>query len=236
MAEISLCMAVYNGEKFIEKQLKSILKQTIVPNEIIISDDGSTDNTVNLIKATLPTAKIIINPSKGIVSNFENALKHSTGKYIFLSDQDDEWQQNKIEKIMPLFAQYPLIIHDAEIIDESSQSITTDSFFQLRNSKSGIINNLIKSTYLGCCMAFTRTVLEKALPFPKNIEMHDRWLGLIGEISGGAYFYPEKLIGYRRHGKNASGGFNKSKYGKLKQLSIRTYMAKELIKRYLSTK
>lgn len=236
MAEISVCMAVYNGEQYIKKQLESILSQTIKPDEIIISDDGSDDNTLEIINKTAPNAKILQNSSKGLVSNFENALKYSSGKYIFLSDQDDEWKSNKIEKIMPLFEKYSLINHDAEIIDDKSQLVTDKSFFQLRNSKKGLINNIIKSTYLGCCMAFRRDILEKAIPFPLSVESHDRWLGLIGEVYGEIYFYPEKLISYRRHKTNTSGGFDKSRYGKLKQLSIRTYITKELVKRFVKLK
>ena len=153
-----------------------------------------------------------------------------------MSDQDDEWRKDKIEKIIPLLEKYPAIVHDAEIIDHNSKKITDKSFFQLRGSKSGIINNLIKSTYLGCCMAFRQEVKEKALPFPKGLEMHDRWLGLMGEIYGGTFFWEEKLINYRRHGNNASKGFDKSPYNKIKQLSIRIYIARELLKRYLFSK
>lgn len=232
MPEMSVCMAVYNGEKFIEKQLRSILAQKIKPDEIIISDDGSEDGTEEIIKKTAPGAVFLRNPSKGTASNFENALKHASGKYIFLSDQDDEWRKDKTEILLPLLRRYPAVNHDAQIIDERSQLITDKGFFRLRGSRGGIIKNLIKSTYLGCCMAFRREVLLKALPFPQKIEMHDRWLGLIGEICGGVYFCPEKLIGYRRHGGNASGGFDKSRYGRIKQLSIRTYMASELLKRW----
>lgn len=236
MANVSVCIATFNGEKFIEKQIKSILNQTITPDEIIISDDNSTDNTINIIKNIIPKAKIFYNNKKGVVSNFENAIEKATGDYIFLSDQDDEWKNNKIEEVIKLLDKYAVIIHNTEIIDENSNLLTDKSFFDLRNSKNGIINNLIKSTYLGCAMAFRKEVIKNALPFPKNIEMHDRWIGLIGEISGGVYFYNKKLIGYRRHNSNTSNGFDKSSYSKIKQFSIRFYILKEFIKRFIKIK
>lgn len=236
MAKISVCIATYNGEKFIEKQILSILNQSILADEIIVSDDNSTDNTINIIKKLAPKAKFFFNNSKGVVSNFENAIKNATGDYIFLCDQDDEWRKDKIEKVIKLLIKYPLVNHNATIIDENSAILYEKTFFQLRNSKSGIINNLIKSRYLGCCMAFRKEVAKLSLPFPKKIEMHDRWLGLIGELLGGVYFYDECLINYRRHKNNTSQGFEKSKYSKIKQIAIRIYMAKELIKNILKNK
>lgn len=212
------------------------MNQTIKPDEIIISDDHSSDNTIPIIKKMIPNAIIIYNDKKGVVSNFENAIKNSNGKYIFLCDQDDIWQENKIEKILSLLHKYSLIVHNANIIDKNSKIITDETFFTLRNSRKGIIRNLIKSTYLGCCMAFTREVAKLSLPFPKKIEMHDRWLGLIGEICGKVYFLNDTLISYRRHENNTSSGFNKSKYSKIKQFSIRFYIMKEFLKRIIKYK
>ena len=94
---ISVCIATYNGEKYLREQLDSILPQLAESDEVIVSDDGSTDGTIDLITSLNdPRIKIVSNSGrKGYVGNFENALKHTTGDYIFLSDQDDIWYPNK---------------------------------------------------------------------------------------------------------------------------------------------
>ncbi|MEK5777350.1 glycosyltransferase, partial [Acinetobacter nosocomialis] len=99
---ISVCLATYNGEKYIVEQLTSILSQLSPTDEVIISDDHSTDETLLLIKSLNdPRIKIITNElGKGYTKNFENAINHSSGDYIFLSDQDDVWVENKVELMM----------------------------------------------------------------------------------------------------------------------------------------
>lgn len=205
---ISVCMATYNGEKYLREQIDSIIKQITENDELIISDDGSNDRTLEIIKEYCDHYSNIIfieGPQKGVVKNFENALKCAKGTIIFLADQDDIWKNDKVIKVLDAFKdeKITLVLHDADIIDGNSQRIMK-SFFEHRKSKKGLINNLIKNSYLGCCMAFKNTLLDYVLDFPEYIEMHDWWIGLIAEKKGKVCFLKDKLISYRRHENNVS--------------------------------
>ena len=166
---ISVCMATYNGEKYIKEQLSSILSQLSEKDEIIVSDDSSTDKTVEIIESFQDKRIKILKNNKFRQPNlnFENALKYSKGDIIFLSDQDDVWIENKVEIILNQLKKYDLIVSDAFITNEKL-NITNDSLFSEVNSNRGILKNIIKNTYYGCCMAFKRKVLKKALPFTKT--------------------------------------------------------------------
>lgn len=205
---ISICMATYNGERFIREQLDSILKQISENDELIISDDGSTDNTIQIIEyyaKIYNNIKLVRGPQLGVVKNFEYALKRAKGDIIFLSDQDDIWADSKVKKTIETLkkADTILVLHDAYIVNQAGNVVFT-SFFNYRGSKTGYINNIIKNSYLGCCMAFRKQLLEVVLPFPEKIEMHDWWIGLLGERIGKVKFLNDKLLYYRRHDKNVS--------------------------------
>lgn len=234
--KISVCIATYNGEKYIKEQIESILFQTIQPNEIIISDDNSTDKTIEIIKKiNSPLIKIFRNKDKGIIKNFENALLNSTGDYIFLCDQDDIWKNNKIEKVIENLKNYDLVVHNAEIKEMNTNLKVKKTLFEIYNSKSGIGRNFYKNSYVGCCMAFNRKILEKSIPFPEKIYMHDAWIGMISEVSSKIYFEKESLMEYRRHGNNASETCEKSKRNFKEKIRIRLYLLKELIKNILKS-
>jgi len=231
---ISVCIATYNGEKYIKDQLDSILIQLDKEDEIIISDDSSTDRTIEIIKA-FHDKRIILHENqkfKSPIFNFENALKYASGDYIFLADQDDIWTPNKVTTIKEYLVNYNLVVSDTDIIDAQGNSLNK-SFYQMNDSKKGLVNNIIKNSYLGCTMAFNQKILQKSLPFPKDIAMHDWWIGLIAELYGKTYFINEKLILYRRHGDNASPAGEKSLYTFSKKMSFRLVMIKNLIFRYL---
>lgn len=209
---ISVCMATYNGEKYIKEQLSSILSQLSEKDEIIVSDDSSTDKTVEIIESFQDKRIKILKKNKFRQPNlnFENALKYSKGDIIFLSDQDDVWVKNKVEIILNQLKKYDLIVSDAFITDKKL-NITNESLFSEVNSNRGILKNIIKNTYYGCCMAFKREVLKKALPFPKTREIgHDLWLGIIADRYFKVKFLKEKLIYFRRH-ENTLTTIKKSK-------------------------
>ena len=231
---ISVCMATYNGEKYIKEQLDSILSQIGENDKLIISDDSSTDNTVQIIKSFKDNRiKIFENQKfKSPIFNFENALNNATGDIIVLSDQDDIWKANKIETIKKYMHNYDLVLSDADIIDEKG-NILHKSFYKLNGSKNGFIKNIVKNSYLGCTMAFNKKILDKSLPFPKDLPMHDWWIGLISEMYGKTYFIEDKLINYRRHGNNASPTGEKSKYSFFQKVIFRLIMIKNLIKRVI---
>ena len=206
--KVSVAMATYNGEKYIKEQIESILANLEINDELIISDDGSTDNTINIIKSYKDNRIILLNgPRKGVKQNFANAISHATGKYIFLSDQDDIWMDNKVEEVIKIFKKdhTNLIVHDAMVFDDNTKNNIYDSFFEYRKSGSGVIKNLLKNTYIGCCMAFDSKIVKNILPIPNDIEMHDQWIGMINDFYyKNTIFINKKLIKYRRHEGNVS--------------------------------
>lgn len=205
--KISVAMATYNGEKFIKEQIDSILCQLCDNDEIIVSDDQSTDETLKILENYHDSRiKIYKGAKQGVKQNFANAILNCTGKFIFLSDQDDIWENNKIEKILNVFEEEKCtcVVHDNETFDSDSNKIIMESFFKFRNSKPGILKNIIKNSYIGCCMAFSSEMIKYIIPIPNDIEMHDQWIGLLCELKGKSIFIKDKLIKYRRHNNNVS--------------------------------
>lgn len=224
---ISVCIATYNGERFIEAQLSSILAQLGPNDEVIISDDGSSDKTLNIVRAMhSPIVKIFVNKgAHGYTPNFENAIRKSQGEYIFLSDQDDIWMPNKVETCMRYLKKYDFVVSDAQVINGEG-NVLFNSFCAQRHSRFGIINNLIRFSYLGCCFAFKRCILEKALPFPKNhiLCTHDNWIAIVAMAFYKSFYIAEPLIKYRRYGKNASSGGEKSNKSVFFMMQYRIYL------------
>lgn len=221
---ISVCMATYNGEKYIKEQIDSVLCQLDLNDELIISDDGSTDNTLNILKKyNDDRIKIFNNENrKGVVGNFENALNQAQGEYIFLSDQDDIWIEGKVEKCLLQLQNADLVLHNAKIINDLT--IIHSSFFEYRGSKPGYWKNLIKNSYIGCCIAFNSKVKAEVISFPEGIAMHDMYIGLKAERKFKITFIEEPLLLYRRHDNNASPTGEKSNLSRSYQLSYRFKM------------
>lgn len=233
---VSVCIATYNGEKYIKEQLTSVLLQLNVDDEVIVSDDGSNDATVELIQSFNDSRiKLLLeNSFSSPVRNFENALKHAKGDYIFLCDQDDIWLPDKVKIVLKYLTVYDLVVSDCKVVD-ANLNVISESFFSGRISGKGFWKNWIRNTYLGCCMAFKKEVLSYALPFPENIAMHDIWIGLSVEMQGTSFFLPHSLILYRRHGSNVSFGGEKSRYSLMYKIKYRLYMLFHLlIRKYLN--
>lgn len=232
---ISVCIATYNGEKYIEEQLFSILDQLGKDDEIIISDDYSTDNTVEVIKKLLDSRiKLFFNKEKGYTSNFENALKQVSGDIVFISDQDDIWDPNKVRVCLEELQFADLVVSDCKLIN-SSNEVISDSYFKLRSVKKSSWGNLIKFSYLGCCLAFRSEILKKALPFPSNRQFctHDNWLFLVGSFLFRHKVLDDTLIYYRRHDGNVSTGGLISATSRWFKIKYRIYLCFFLIKRSL---
>lgn len=202
---ISVCLAAYNGERYITQQIDSILMQLGEKDELIVSDDGSTDATCARVQAYQdPRIKLIRGPQAGVIRNVEYLLSHANGELIFLADQDDIWKENKIERIQMIFSQHPdiaVVVSDLTIVDEQEQ-VLHPSYFHYRKVRAGFYRNILKNSFIGAGMAMRKSLLDQALPFPKNIPMHDMWLGLVAYNR--VYFLPESLVYYRRHEQNAS--------------------------------
>ena len=211
MKRISVAMISYQGAKYIEEQLDTILVTLGEEDEVIVSDDGSTDGTREILLAYQKKdarVRMIDGPKKGVKANVENALRACEGAYIFLADQDDIWMPEKVERVMAAFEcdGVSLVVHDAVVTDGTCENVVLESFYSLKGSGAGVLKNIWRNTYIGCCMAFKRELLEEVLPIPDYIEMHDQWIGVINDqLKRGTSFIRDKLIKYRRHGNNASG-------------------------------
>ncbi|MDR2283080.1 MAG: glycosyltransferase family 2 protein [Sphingobacterium sp.] len=212
---ISVCLATYNGGLFIKEQLVSILSQLSEKDEIIISDDGSSDETMDIIHSfNDDRIKVLKNGRnkegrsghQSVSSNFENALKNTKGDFIFLADQDDIWKENKVKICLDHLYYYDLVLTNAEIIDRNGISMKQLLFLQnpLNNN---VLTLLYRMPFYGCCLCFRKSLLTKALPFPKNLELHDNWLGLMAIIfkRNRVMYIDSPLILYRRHSNNVSG-------------------------------
>ena len=223
MEKITVCMTSYNGEKFILNQIHSILSQLENNDELIISDDGSTDNTLSIIKSindkrifvfphtftNYKTSKYLKNYER-VAQNFENSLIHATGDIILLSDQDDIWSPNRIKRIKEELKTNMLVMVNYQVIDENNQKIGIIGY-----SRSPIYSNwflnLMKSRFMCCCLAFRKELLPFILPFPKGLKSCDQWIGCNAAKYGSVKFLNDEYHLYRRHGKNVSYTSGKSK-------------------------
>lgn len=232
---ISVCIASYNGARFIKEQVESILSQLSSEDEIIVSDDGSLDDTCEvLLSINDDRIKLLHNTvKKGVNGNFENALIHSKGDLIFLSDQDDVWLPGKVNECVKALSEYDCIVHDAIIVD-TDLNIINESFFSTVNARPGSLHNWIRNGYLGCAMAFHRKILDDCLPIPSKLPVwHDMWIGLISNIKYKVAFIPFKGIMFRRHPATTSVT-SKSKFSLKKQISYRLKLLPFLIKRIVN--
>lgn len=200
-------MATFNGERFLKAQLNSILTQERVPDEIVVSDDHSTDKTLEILKEfqrdTAVEIVILRNEGKsGYTQNFANALSHATGDLVFLSDQDDVWYKSKIRKVTELASRFPnqfAFLNDAELTDAELNPTGLTKLGQLRAA--GISRDHF---VMGCCAAVRRELLRYCLPIPSDFKGHDNWIIGIANGLDATLINDEVLQYYRRHGENTS--------------------------------
>jgi glycosyltransferase involved in cell wall biosynthesis len=205
--KISIAMATFNGSMHIIEQLKSFSNQTLKPDEIVINDDNSTDDTVDLIRKFAKSAPfdIILNindQNLGFSGNFNKALSNTSGNLVFLSDQDDVWFSNKIEYMVNLAKKNPnyfIYMNDALLTDEFLNPANLSTYDQIRSG------GFTDSSYvMGCCCMIRREFLSFALPIPISMKAHDIWLVKIADGLNSKLIDLKILQYYRRHGKNES--------------------------------
>lgn len=207
---VSVAMVTYNGERFLREQLESILCQLTEQDEVVVSDDGSADSTRKILEEYQnrdSRVRVTEGPQAGVKKNVEYVLRQCRGGIIFLADQDDIWKEDKVKRVLKTMEEEKctLVIHDAEVFQEETGQTVQKSFFAFRSAKAGVFKNIIKNSYIGCCMVFRKELLEKVLPIPDNIEMHDQWIGILNDFYfKKAVFLQEPLLLYRRHGENSS--------------------------------
>lgn len=213
---ISVCLSSYNGEKYIKEQVMSILNQLSLDDELIISDDGSSDSTLSILYGINDRRiKVFTNPLRSskhkysqahyqVTKNFENSLSVACGDYIFLADQDDVWEPDKVLITVEYLRTHKLVVSNHSIIDSYGNLIQT-SHCSKNPISPNFWRNVIRMPFYGCCMAFRRELLQEILPFPKELIMHDNWIGLYASWKKYDIYYVEKpLIKYRRHQSNVS--------------------------------
>lgn len=228
MTKVSVALATFNGEKYVEKQLKSLLLQRRKIDEVIIVDDASTDNTADIVKNFIERNRLsaswhffVNEKNLGFLRNFKNAIEKTSGDVIFLCDQDDIWYKTKVDSMLSRFESnehIKAIYSGFKVIDEN------DTFIKPRSSFMHSNNNLIKfriepfdtvkielSTICnynispGCTLAFTREVRDIYIEKTKNICVHDWEIALIAAFLDGLYFFNTPLTNYRIHPGNAIG-------------------------------
>lgn len=225
---VSVCIATYNGEKYIREQLFSIITQLSDNDEIIISDDLSTDNTINIIKS-FNDSRIKIYTNKKVnhhflidysTHNFENAIKNAKGDYIFLADQDDVWLPDKYNIILDSLKSSDIVVTNCKVTD-SKLNVIQESYFNYAHVGKGFWKNLYSNTHLGCCMAFDRKILSKLLPFPQSGVGHDFWIAVFGGLFYSVLYIDRPFLLYRKHDNNVTPSGLKSKNSILFKLHYR---------------
>jgi glycosyltransferase involved in cell wall biosynthesis len=230
---ISVCLAAYNGSAFLRDQVASILPQLGAADELIAVDDASSDDSVGILNSFRdPRIRIFRHTTNhGVIATFEHALSEAAGDIIFISDQDDVWREDKVERIQGRFSLCPdvsLVLSDVAVIDAAGR-VTADSWIGSKRFRTSMLCNLMRNRYLGCTMAFRRHLLDLVLPIPDDTPMHDMWIGMVNEIFGKTEFIHEPLVFYRRHGKNVTTG----KHAPVAQmLRWRIALAKNLARLY----
>lgn len=215
---ISVCLAAYNGSNYIIEQINSILPQLEENDELIISDNLSSDNTVELIKNsyTDQRIKLLSCSTIGVVANFQNSILNSKNSIICLCDQDDIWLPGRLDSIRVAHIKYDLVIVNAFVGDINSITIYDNLIYP-----PSFFSTIFKNRILGCSMSFNRFVLDAALPFPKHIAMHDWWIYLIGIIFFKVTIVITPLFIYRRHANNVSSTLSASRNSLFKRLFMR---------------
>lgn len=221
---ICIFMATFNGAKYVSQQLKSFENQTIKNWELVVSDDGSTDDTLSIIqkfKDEHPThsIKILEGPQNGFADNFLNMLKRYNGKANFFafSDQDDIWQSHKLENAIKKLESVPtntpgLYCSRTEYIDQFGNSFTPSQYSRCFTLTPSFTNSLVQCLAGGNTMVFNRLSFELILKtkVTTKVPSHDWWLYQLISGCGGVIFYdPIPTVLYRQHGKNLIGGNRK---------------------------
>lgn len=217
---IDVIITTYNGSKYLPAQIDSILNQTYSNFKVIVINDCSEDNTFNILefyKSKLGEKFTIINNTEniGLVKSIEKGIQASNSDIIFLADQDDYWNENKMSEFVKLFGQKKawLLYSNFEVVDEGLNKIL---------DKKANIKQLNKFTHLkllngnavpGSTLAFKKELKSYILPFPEGLYIHDWWIVVNAYMFGSIYKSNKKLLKYRQHTNNSIGAFTK-KYSK----------------------
>lgn len=224
MLSVSICMATYNGAAYLKEQLDSIVPYLNSCDELIVSDDGSMDSTRVIIGeyiARYPNIRLIDGPKKGVILNFENALKEAKNDIVLFSDQDDVWMPEKLPVIRKVFEENPdieLVHHEKYICSNEDIQKGENGLYENESThwKHGVLSNLLFSCYFGCCMAMRKDFVKKLIPFSRYTIAYDQYVGAMAEKRHSSLFIAKPLIKRRIHGANMS-----RKRGLLEKIAFR---------------
>lgn len=241
-ATFSVAMCTRNGERFVADQVRSILRQTVTPMEIVVSDDASTDSTLSIVRSLLAehnaarssdaVALVVLENPKplGVAKNFEQALHNCTADFIALCDQDDVWRADKLERVSMVFrsdSRLMLVHSDARLTDGQGrpsggtllQALELDATAQALIHEGRALDLLLqRNVVTGATTVIRRALWARAAPVPPGW-IHDEWLAIVAACHGGLALIPEPLIDYRQHGGNAIGAGKLSMLGKFRRLT-----------------
>jgi glycosyltransferase involved in cell wall biosynthesis len=235
MPVISIVMATYNGGLYLEQQMESIVVQTYPNIEIIIVDDCSTDNTIEILQMfqqKYSNIKLFSNAANlGYIKNFEKGCSLASGEYIALCDQDDYWHSDKLKKMKAAIGDFPLVYCDSILCDEDLQPIGVNISDRVScRDFDNCLQQAIFCRIYGHATLIKKSLIQHAIPFLDAIP-HDWWLCYIATFHGGMKYIPEPLASYRQHSANifgAAGGksrkhnkFNKAEKKRLEMKKIR---------------
>ena len=204
---LSIAMATFNGSRYVREQLESFMAQTRLPDEVVVSDDNSTDDTFEIIKAFAAEAPFAVRLSQnqrnlGYTSNFNRALIKTSGNLVFLSDQDDVWFPEKLAVIESYAQQSPttlVFMNDAALTDQYLNETGLTKRGQI------ISAGMSDSDFvMGCCLCVRRELLDACLPIPTQFKGHDSWIVKMAEGVHRKVVVPDVLQWYRRHETNTS--------------------------------
>lgn len=203
----SIAMTTYNGERYLEAQLDSFRQQTVLPDEIVVCDDGSIDHTMDILGRFARAAPFPVHVHRnsrrlGYTANFGRAIRKAQGDVILLSDQDDFWLPNKIQVVGETFKTttgVSVVINDAELTDGTLRPLGVTKLGQTLSAGLGS-----ESFITGCCTTLSAALCPLLFPIPKDHFVHDAWIHAIGRTLGCRQIVRRTLQYYRRHGQNVS--------------------------------
>lgn len=204
---ITVVLPTWNGMPHLPAQVGSILRELPADGVLKVRDDGSTDGTCGWLEEEArrdPRLQRIPSEGRvGVIRGVELLLAGLPNGVVFLADQDDLWHPGKISRCLEALATADLVVHDARRVDADGIPLG-DTLFVRRGLGGGLVANLWRNRFTGCCMAMRSTLLDAALPFPRHLPMHDQWLGLVALRHGRVAWLDESLMDYRVHAGNAT--------------------------------
>ncbi|MGL6315419.1 glycosyltransferase family 2 protein [Vibrio sp. WXL103] len=234
MIKFDVVLSTYNGESFLQEQIESILAQRESLNSLIIRDDGSSDNTLEIIESFESSHKdkiVVIRDglgNLGVRDGFFELAKHASQEYVVFSDQDDVWEEHKLKTIRDYIEQKglvgsesPILIHSDLTVVDQELNVLSDSFIKLAGivpSTNNTMDILLRNSVTGCASVANKTLIDKAMRHKSQFDLHDKCLAAIASIYNGIHYIDVPLIKYRQHDKNVTGAPSHNDVGTIRKI------------------